>query len=122
MKTPVSARILAPLLVGALAFSSCGDPAPESIAFVDDTPALSEPDLEHFSDDELMLIDFQSDWLCELERRTFSTLDETDELLEEVLRAAGIDAVTYETFVRETLARQDVRDAVLFGLLERCRT
>lgn len=109
------------LVVTLMLFASCSSSAPESLAFAEDEPVVVEPAAGVFTEEEHMLIDFHIDWLCELERRTFTTLEASDELLAESLRSSGVAPETYETFVRDTLSRQEVRDAVLFGLLERCQ-
>lgn len=118
----LSPRWLACALCGiALLASGCGSNPPESIAFAEAAPSVSEPASGSFSPAQQELIEFHASWLCEMQRRTFASLDDGDVARMEALVAAGIDPSGYETFVAGELVQQDVRDAVLWSYQQRCR-
>jgi len=100
---------------------SCSSSTPDSIAFADDPLTIEQPESDTFDSDELRLIEFHAEWLCELQRRTFDTLDDAGAVLGDALIDAGIEQDEYDTFLIETLPRQEARDAVLYFHQQNCR-
>ncbi len=101
--------------------SSCSGSAPESIAFADDAPLVTEPTVGSFSPAEQELITFHASWLCEMQRRTFASLGDSDIARSEALAITDIDHDRYDTFLVDDLPRQVVRDAVLWSYQQQCR-
>lgn len=109
-------------MLGMTAFASgCGSEAPESIAFADEASAIAEPPTAEFTDEERQLINFHAEWLCELQRRTFANLDETESARIGTLDDTGLSRVAYDQFLSDVLPTQSARDAVLYRYQETCR-
>lgn len=104
-----------------LGLSSCSNNAPESIAYADEAPVIAEPDDGTFLPEEHELITFHASWLCEMQRRTFASLDDSDVARDQALAATDIDPGRYANFLVDDLPRQVVRDAVLWSYQQQCR-
>lgn len=104
-----------------LAISSCSSSAPESIAYADDAPVVTEPAVGSFTPEEQELITFHASWLCEMQRRTFTSLDDSDVARDQALASTDIDPDQYANFLVDDLPRQVVRDAVLWSYQQQCR-
>lgn len=100
---------------------SCSTDVPESIAFADDSTTIERPETLELTGEELELITFHANWICELQRRTFDSLGDADVARSEALGLASIDAAIYEDFLRVALGDQIIRDAVLFEYQQHCR-
>lgn len=120
-------------LACALALSSCGNgsdttdaaPAPADLAFAEPSGSTlnlidSDPDVD-LSPEDVDLVQFEADWVCELQRRTFVSQEAIDEALEENLVGLGIDRVDYDEFRAEVNESQDLRESILFAYEENCR-
>ena len=127
----VTVAALACLLI----VSSCGsgDPedaaaaaeAPEDLALAEPAPTTldlidEEPDVD-LTSDEIDLVEFEANWVCELQRRTFASEEAIEEALEEKLTGLGIDRATYDDFRADVNQSQDLRDSILFSFQENCR-
>lgn len=100
---------------------SCASNVPESIAFADESTSIERPETADLTDEQRVLITFHATWLCELQRRTFQSLEDADAARSEALGITSIAEADYEDFVRVTLRAQLVRDAVLFEYQQLCR-
>ncbi len=125
-------RVAIGILV-ALPFAACSsDPATTTPAAEDSPPST---DLALTDDSDLLLIDeppattlavdgplirFEAMWVCELQRRTFTTPDAVDQALEEALDEAGLKQADYETFRARVNVEQELRDSILFAYQETC--
>lgn len=108
------------MLAIGLAVSGCSSSAPDSIAYADDAPVVVEPAPDAFLPAEQQLITFHATWLCEMQRRTFRSLDGTEVARTVALNNAGIDSDVYDTFLVDELPRQVVRNAVLWTYQQQC--
>lgn len=105
--------------IGVLTACSGEDP-PSALGFVDDAPIVLAPEDGATSEENQRLISFHADWLCELQRRTFTDLEDADEALTVALVDANITTSDYEMFTKEALPTQAVRDAVRYAYQEEC--
>lgn len=123
--------IVAAISACILVLSSCGSDetsaptAPEDLAFAESDGTVldlidSEPDVD-LSSEEIDLVEFEASWVCELQRRTFTSQEAIDEALDEKLTGLGIDRAAYDGFRAEVNDSQDLRDSILFSYQENCR-
>lgn len=101
--------------------TGCTSEPPESIAFADEAPVMTEPSTAGFSNDERELISFHADWLCELQRRTFANLDESESAFVAALEDAGLTRSAYDQFLTNVLSTQSGRNAVFYQHQQDCR-
>ena len=122
------AGILAALLLGSCTSSpSTTTPSDEEsspandLAFRDgtDQPLIDEPPATTL-DADAPLIRFEAMWLCELQRRTFTTPDAVEQALQDALDETELDRVQYDTFRHRVNVEQELRDSVLFAYQETC--
>ena len=124
-----------PALVATLLLAACGgdgsvDSAPVGdLAFADGDGGQSTttsllidgaPDVS-LEQQEIELVLFEASWVCELQRRTFTSPAAMQEALEEKLADSGVDRAVYEQFRTEVNNSQDLRDSILFAYQESCR-
>lgn len=114
-------RLVTAVFCITLCVAGCSNDAPEAIAFAEETPAIAPPEIGDLNAEDLELIFFHAHWICELQRRTFESLDGAAVARSEALELASIAEANYEDFVRVTLREQLVRDAVLFEYQQLCR-
>lgn len=88
-----------------------GDP-PEELALIENEPELSDSDVE--------LAVFEATWICELQRRSFPSLELRDEAFADALAQAGLDAADYDGFKLRLAEEQELRDGVLFHYQADC--
>ena len=87
------------------------DPPPE-LAFFDAEPIVEGRDRD--------LVQFDASWLCEIDRRTFSTLNERDGALAVALADAEIEPEEYLDFKARLSGDRELRNAVLYHYQDRC--
>lgn len=85
---------------------------PEELAFIENEPEIADADRD--------LALFEADWVCELERRSFASLPERDEALDDALVATGLGRESYDGFRARLGEEQELRDAVLFHYQQSC--
>lgn len=110
-------------LVGSCSATGAGPgETPTTLAFAASKSTLiaGPPDVV-FSGTDVDLIIFQSAWVCEFQRRTFSDQDAGDAALAEALEGAEITLESYEDFLLRMSEDQALRDAVLYRYQESCR-
>ncbi len=128
-----SRHYLIAALAAVVLLTSCGDTEasdqPGDLAFTEQIEALAttqlqliedEPDVD-LNDAERLLVSVEADWVCELQRRGFSSQEAIDEALGEKLTEAGIDRAEYAAFRDSVNNSQDLRDAILYEYQETCR-
>ena len=130
-----SRRLVTPALAASFLVAACSggetvDSAPVSdLAFADGeggrttTTSLlidGAPDVS-LEQREIELVLFEASWVCELQRRTFTSPDAMQAALEEKLDAAGVDRSVYDQFRTDVSNSQDLRDSILFAYQESCR-
>lgn len=101
--------------------SACGSSSSD-LAFSDTlvpTTLIERPSIT-FDSAETDLISFQASWLCEFQRRTFSSPTGGVEALAVQLERSGVARKDYEAFLLRLSNSQDLRDAVLFSYQENC--
>jgi hypothetical protein len=122
---------IATALACVLALSSCGSEttnsasAPEDLAFAEPSGSSTDlidaaPDVD-LSPEVVDLVQFEADWVCELQRRTFVSQEAIDEALDENLVGLGIERADYDDFRAELSESQDLRESILFAYEENCR-
>lgn len=114
-------RLLCTVCCIAICASACSSSTPQAIAYAEDAPSVSEPADGSFSPAEQELISFHATWLCEMQRRTFTSLGDTDVARSAALATENIEPDRYGKFLADDLPRQIVRDAVLWSYQQRCR-
>lgn len=72
--------------------------------------------------DDATLTRFEAEWVCELQRRTFTTPDAIEAALEKNLAEVGLTRDQYDDFRERVNIEQDLRDAVLFAYQEICQS
>lgn len=105
--------------------ATAGAEAPEDLALAEPAPTTLDlideaPDVD-LTSDEVDLVQFEANWVCELQRRTFASEEAIEEALEEKLTGLGIDRATYDDFRADVNQSQDLRDSILFSFQENCR-
>ncbi|MGH1504892.1 MAG: hypothetical protein ACRBI6_15150 [Acidimicrobiales bacterium] len=109
--------------------TSEGAPSPEQLAYEElvaenttTTTLLIEGEPETpLADEQDLLVHFEADWVCELQRRTFDSPAAMSQTLEEKLAANGLSLADYQTFRGEVSNSQELRDWILFVYQESCR-
>ena len=114
-------RVVCTVCCVAIFATGCSSSAPEAIAYAEDAPSVSEPASGSFSLAEQELISFHATWLCEMQRRTFTSLDDSGVARSAALATENIDPDRYGNFLMDDLPRQIVRDAVLWTYQQQCR-
>ncbi len=121
----------ASLLFGAmLTLSACAmfdSDEPEALAFEEppvttQEPLLIEgiPDVD-LDEEETLLVAFEADWVCELQRRSFPTPDAMQDALNDKLVGLGVTRDEYDAFRAEVNNSQDLRDSILYAYQNKCR-
>lgn len=118
-----------------VALSSCATdtttsaPPPDDLAYAEALDTITTttitlidgiPDVE-LDDDELQLVLFEANWVCELQRRTFQSPDAMQQALNDKLVGLGVERATYDAFRAEVNNSQDLRDSILYAYQENCR-
>lgn len=104
-------------------------PSPEELAYAEEISALTTTTIllidgapeETLPPEQELLVHFEADWVCELQRRTFATPAAMGETLDEKLAANGITQSDYEAFRGDVANSQNLRDWILFVYQENCR-
>ena len=122
----------------ALGAAACGssdevaiddDPTPEELAYAESVAASTTtttllidgaPD-EPLPAEQELLVHFEANWVCELQRRTFATPAAMAATLDEQLAANGLTLAEYEGFRAEVSNSQELRDWILYVYQEGCR-
>ncbi len=105
------------------------EPTPEELAYQEEIAAITttttllieaEPE-SPLADDQELLVHFEADWVCELQRRTFDSPAAMSASLEDKLAANGLSLADYQAFRGEVSNSQELRDWILFVYQESCR-
>ncbi len=112
---------LAAVVASLAILSGCGSSS-DDLAFAETvapTTLIERPSVT-FKRAETDLISFHASWLCEFQRRTFSSPTGGVEALSVQLERSGVAPTDYEAFLLRLGSSQDLRDAVLFSFQENC--
>lgn len=122
---------LAVLATGSLLAGGCASATDDGLPYADPTDATSTPSAPttliasaptmSFSASDRDLIGFQSAWVCEFQRRTFTDPSDAAAALTASLAEAEISRTAYDEFLERLDESQDLRSAVLFDYQESCK-
>lgn len=128
LRNRLTISILVALLLAACTSTTATTAPPEEdtppatdLAFSDDSDQLliDEPPSTTLAVDAPLVL-FEAVWLCELQRRTFTTPDAVNSALNQALDEADLDQAEYEAFRERVNVEQELRDSVLFAYQETC--
>ena len=101
--------------------TGCGGPQSEDsealsgLPYVEETSSveLASAAPSDLTPEELSLVEFEADWVCELQRTTFESNDAISDALDQRLADFGIDEETYGVFREQANQDEGIRAAIL---------